>query len=155
VETEHTKEQRLQRQAAVKDAFIHSWDGYRKHAWLHDEVMPVSGGFKNSLGNRGATLIDSLDTLLIMGLDEDFRKALKAVKKIDFSTSAEPILNVFETNIRYLGGLLSTYDLSEKKHRILLDKAVQLGDMLYGAFDTPNRLPVTRWDWQKYVFAFV
>ncbi|KAJ4356374.1 uncharacterized protein N0V89_004407 [Didymosphaeria variabile] len=81
-----------------------------------------------------------------MGLDEDFGLALRAVQKIDFSTTAEPVLNVFETNIRYLGGLLSAYDLSEGKHHVL-EKAVQLGDMLYGAFDTPNRLPITRWDW--------
>jgi mannosyl-oligosaccharide alpha-1,2-mannosidase len=44
---------------------------------------------------------------------------------------------------------LSAYDLSEGKHHVLLEKAVQLGDMLYGAFDTPNRLPITRWDWVK------
>ena len=151
VETEHNKAQRLERQAAVKDAFVHSWKGYKKYAWMRDEVLPVSAGSRDTLGNRGATLIDSLDTLLIMGLDDEFARALKAVKKIDFTTSAEPILNVFETNIRYVGGLLGAYDLSEKKHRILLEKAIQLGDMLYAAFDTPNRLPVTGWDWQKYV----
>jgi mannosyl-oligosaccharide alpha-1,2-mannosidase len=150
VETEYNKKHRLQRQAAVKDAFIHSWSGYRKHAWLQDEVMPVSASFRNTLGNRGATLVDSLDTLLIMGLHEEFRQALRAVKNIDFSTSAEPMLNVFETNIRYLGGLLSAYDLSEKRHQVLLKKAVELGNMLYRAFDTPNRLPVTRWNWQRY-----
>jgi mannosyl-oligosaccharide alpha-1,2-mannosidase len=149
IETEHNKAQRLQRQAAVKDVFVHSWEGYKKYAWLQDEVLPVTAGFRNTLGNRGATLIDSLDTLLIMGLEDEFANALKAVKKIDFTTSAEPILNIFETNIRYLGGLLGAYDLSEKKHRVLLEKAIQLGDMLYAAFDTPNRLPVTRWDWQK------
>ncbi|KAJ4294058.1 hypothetical protein N0V90_007747 [Kalmusia sp. IMI 367209] len=147
VETENNKEERLQRQAAVKEAFVHSWKGYKKHAWLQDEVTPLSASYKNSFGNRGATLVDSLDTLLIMGLEDDFELALRAIRNIDFSTTAEPVLNIFETNIRYLGGLLSAYDLSEAKHRVLLDKAVQLGDMLYGAFDTPNRLPITRWDW--------
>jgi mannosyl-oligosaccharide alpha-1,2-mannosidase len=149
VETEHNKAQRLQRQAAVKDAYIHSWEGYKKYAWKQDELLPVSAGFRNTLGARGATLIDSLTTLLIMGMGDEFTNALKEVREIDFSTSAEPILNLFETNIRYLGGLLGAYDLSEKKHRVLLQKAAQLGDMLYGAFDTPNRLPVTRWDWQR------
>jgi len=149
VETEHNREERLRRQEAVKAAFVHSWEDYKKHAWLQDEVTPLSAGYKNTFGNRGATLVDAMDTLLVMGLQDDFELALRAVEKIDFSTTAEPILNVFETNIRYLGGLLSAYDLSGAKHPVLLDKAVQLGDMLYGAFDTPNRLPITRWDWVK------
>lgn len=151
IETEHNKQERQERLSAVKEAFLHSWEGYKKHAWLQDEVTPVSGGYKNGFGRRGATLVDTLDTLVIMGLDKEFDLALSAVKKIDFSTSMEPTLNVFETTIRYLGGLLSAYDLSKKKHHVLLDKAVQLGDMLYVAFDTPNRLPITRWDWVKYV----
>src|SRR5262245_6850899 len=129
VETEHNKAERLRRQKAVKDAFLHSWEGYKNHAWLQDEVTPVTGSFKNSFGSRAATLVDSLDTLLIMGLEDDFKLALKAVKHIDFSTTAEPVLNVFETTIRYLGGLLSAHDLSDRKHHILLDKAVELGDM--------------------------
>lgn len=152
VETGSNKHERLQRQAAVKKAFAHSWDGYKKHAWLQDELAPLSAGYRNTFGNRAATLVDSLDTLLIMGLEDDFNMALKAIENIDFSTTAEPVLNVFETNIRYLGGLLSAYDLTHGKHDILLEKAVQLGDMLYGAFDTPNRLPITRWDWVKCVF---
>lgn len=149
IETQHNKKRREERLAAVKETFIHSWEGYKSYAWLQDEVTPVSGGYKNGFGRRGATLIDALDTLIIMGLDEEFDLALSAVKKIDFSTSMEPVLNVFETTIRYLGGLLSAYDLSKKKHRLLLEKATQLGDMLYVAFDTPNRLPITRWDWMK------
>ncbi|KAJ4983207.1 Endoplasmic reticulum mannosyl-oligosaccharide 1,2-alpha-mannosidase 2 [Stagonosporopsis vannaccii] len=147
VETQHTKAERLQRQAAVKEAFLHSWNGYKKHAWLQDEVTPVTGGFRNGFGQRGATLVDTLDTLAIMGLDEEFEAAVKAVKRIDFTTSAVSRLNVFETTIRYLGGLLSAYDVSEAKHRVLLEKAVELGDMLYAAFDTPNRMPIGRWDW--------
>jgi mannosyl-oligosaccharide alpha-1,2-mannosidase len=31
----------------------------------------------------------------------------------------------------------------------LIDKAVELGEMLYVAFDTPNRMPVARWDWRR------
>jgi mannosyl-oligosaccharide alpha-1,2-mannosidase len=149
--TEHHKAKNKARMNAVKDVFTYSWDGYKKYAWLQDEVMPVTGGFKNSFGARAATLVDTLDTLILMGMDDEFNEALKAIKKTDFSTSMDPVLNVFETTIRYLGGLLSAYDLSEKKHRVLLDKAKQLGDMLYMAFDTPNRLPITRWDWAKYV----
>ncbi|KAF2126152.1 glycoside hydrolase family 47 protein [Dothidotthia symphoricarpi CBS 119687] len=149
VETEHNKAERLHRKAAVKGVFLHSWNGYKKYAWLQDEVTPVTGGFKNGFGQRGATLVDTLDTLIIMGLEEDFAEAVKAIKKVDFTTSSLQHMNVFETTIRYLGGLLSAYDLSHSKHHILLDKATELGDMLYAAFDTPNRLPITRWDWEN------
>jgi mannosyl-oligosaccharide alpha-1,2-mannosidase len=150
-ETSHNKEQRLQRQALVKEAFLHTWNGYKKYAWLQDEVTPVTGGYKNGFGQRGATLVDTLDTLAIMGLEQEFDEAVKAVKKIDFTTSGVQRLNVFETTIRFLGGLLSAYDLSHGKHHSLLVQATELGDMLYTAFDTPNRLPISRWDWEKCV----
>lgn len=151
IETQNNKAERLRRQNAVKEAFLHTWKGYRQYAWLQDEVAPVTGGYKNEFGQRGATLVDALDTLIIMGLEKDFEEAVKAVKKIDFTTAGISRLNVFETTIRYLGGLLSAYDLSNGKHRTLINKATELGDMLYAAFDTSNRMPITRWDWETYV----
>lgn len=149
IETEHNKAERLHRQAEVKKAFLHTWQGYKAHAWLQDEVTPVTGGFKNGFGQRAATLVDALDTLFIMGLEDEFEEAVHAMKKIDFTTAGVQRLNVFETTIRYLGGLLGAYDLSKAKHHILLQKATELGDMLYAAFDTPNRMPITRWDWES------
>jgi mannosyl-oligosaccharide alpha-1,2-mannosidase len=137
-----------------KEAFLHTWRGYKKHAWLQDEIAPSSGGFKNGFGQRAATLVDTLDTLYIMGLDEEFEEAVKAMKKVDLTTSAATRLNVFETTIRFLGGLLSAYDLSGGRHHSLLKQATELGDMLYTAFDTPNRMPISRWDWEKCVTPF-
>lgn len=55
--------------------------------------------------------------------------------------------SVFETTIRYLGGFLAAYDLTSDQR--LLRKAREVGDMLYVAFDTPNRLPITRWDFES------
>ena len=154
-ETKHIKDQRLQRQAAVKEAFLHTWNGYKTRAWLQDEVTPVTGGYKNVFGQRGATLVDTLDTLIIMGLKDEFEDAVTAVKKIDFTTSAIQRLNVFETTIRFLGGLLSAHDLSDGKHHSLLAQATELGDMLYTAFDTSNRMPISRWDWEKCVLPVI
>jgi mannosyl-oligosaccharide alpha-1,2-mannosidase len=150
-ETAQHKKERLKRLDAVKESFLHSWKGYKKHAWLQDEVAPVSGGYKNGFGGWGATLVDSLDTLSIMGLRKEFAVAVAALKKIDFSKPQAMEVNVFETTIRYLGGLLSAHDLSEGKYPILLEKATELGQMLYAAFDTPNRMPITRWSWEEYV----
>ncbi|KAJ9652349.1 hypothetical protein H2198_008388 [Neophaeococcomyces mojaviensis] len=147
-ETEAEKQVRLQRQAAVKDAFLHSWNGYKRYAWKSDEIAPLSGRSRNPFGGWGATLVDGMGTLWIMGLKDEFEECLAAVQEIDFTWNTEDVVNVFETTIRYLGGFLSAYDLSEHKYPMLLEKAVELADILYMTFDTPNRLPVTRWRWR-------
>ena len=148
-ETSNAKAERLERQAVVKASFLHSWQGYKKHAWLKDEVTPVKAGFINSFSGWAATLVDALDTLWMMGLKEEFEDAVKSLDKIDFSTTESEDINVFETTIRYLGGFLGAYDISHQQYPKLLEKATEVGDLLYGAFDTPNRMPVTRWKWQK------
>nr|XP_031305411.1 LOW QUALITY PROTEIN: endoplasmic reticulum mannosyl-oligosaccharide 1,2-alpha-mannosidase-like [Camelus dromedarius] len=56
-----------ERQKAVIDAFRHAWAGYRKFAWGHDELRPVSRSFSEWFG-LGLTLIDALDTMWILGL---------------------------------------------------------------------------------------
>jgi mannosyl-oligosaccharide alpha-1,2-mannosidase len=83
-----------------------------------------------------------------MGLHDEFRAAVKAIEVIDFSTCALEEINVFETTIRYLGGFLAAYDLSGGQYPALLQKAGEIGDMLYVAFDTPNRMPITRWNFK-------
>ncbi|KAH7161207.1 glycoside hydrolase [Dactylonectria macrodidyma] len=111
---------------------------------MSDELMPVSGGTRNHFGGWAATLVDSLDTLWIMGLEADFAQAVNAIESIDFTKTDMKEINVFETNIRYLGAFLAAFDLSGDTR--LLRKAAEVGEMLYKAFDTPNRMPVTRWD---------
>ncbi|KAI1381000.1 glycoside hydrolase family 47 protein [Hypoxylon crocopeplum] len=127
------------RREEVKDAFLKSWTSYKEHAWMYDELTPVSGRGKNTFGGWAATLVDALDTLWIMDLKADFYDAVAAVATIDWDKTEETACNFFETTIRHLGGLLSAYDLSWET--LLLRKAVELGDMLYAAFDTSNRMP--------------
>ncbi|KAK7954205.1 glycosyl hydrolase family 47 protein [Apiospora saccharicola] len=143
-ETSAEKEERLGRQRAVHEAFVRGWKSYREHAWLQDELAPVSGGSKNTFGGWGANLVDNLDTLWIMNMHVEFEEAVAAATNISFETSSLTEINVFETTIRYLGGFLSAYDLSGDQR--LLRKAREVGDMLYVAFDTPNRMPITRWE---------
>ena len=45
-----------------------------------------------------------------------------------------PSISVFESSIRYIGGLLSAYELSGKQHRTLVTKAAQLADKLIFAW---------------------
>lgn len=136
-----------QRRDVVRNAFNRCWRSYRKFAWMQDELLPLSATSKNNYGGWAATLIDSLDTLWIMGFKEDFNEAVRSIAAIDFNDTPESACNVFETTIRHLGGLLSAYDLSQQP--ALLAKAIELGDMLYMAFDTPTGLPPFWLDFDK------
>lgn len=144
-ESAAAKELRERRLGCIKEAMLHSWEGYRDNAWAKDELAPMTGGSKTTLSGWGATMVDALDTLWLMGLKAEFEHAVQAIAKIDFSTPAQLPINVFETTIRYLGGLLGAYDVSGGKYPVLLQKAKEVGDMLYVAFDTPTHMPVLRW----------
>lgn len=148
-ETPEARAERMTKLDAIRDVFKKSWKGYRELAWEHDELKPVSGEFKDPFAGWRATLVDALDTLWIMDLKEEFADAVKAVSTIDFTTTSRADIPLFETTIRYLGGLLAAYDVSGKKYKVLLDKAVELAEVLYSAFDTPNRMPETYYYWRS------
>ncbi|KAH7032819.1 class I alpha-mannosidase [Microdochium trichocladiopsis] len=149
-ESAASRKTRLARRDAVRESFLHSWAGYKKHAWMHDEVRPLTGESVDPFGGWAATLVDALDTLWIMGLRDEFEEAVKACEEIDFTKTRAELVNIFETVIRYLGGFLAAYELSGKKYPVLLRKAVQVADLVMCAFDTPTHLPVARWDWRQY-----
>lgn len=146
-ESADKKSDREGKLASVKEAFQTSWSSYRQYAWMNDELQPVSAGFRNPFCGWAATLVDSLDTLWIMDMTEEFEAAVNAVQSIDFTVSLRKDIPLFETVIRYLGGLIAAYDLSDGKYKVLLDKAVGLAEILMGAFDTPNRMPQTFYNW--------
>ena len=111
------------------------------------QLSPISGQGKDFLGGWAATLVDVLDTLWTMDMKTEFYQAAQAADSIEFSTSTGATINIFESTIRYLGGLLSAYDLSGEA--FLLQKAYQVGEMLLVAFDTQNHMPITRWNWTE------
>lgn len=131
---------RQDRRQVVLDLTRKSWNSYRKYAWKRDALLPISAAGRDQFSGWAATLVDSLDTLWIMGLKEEFDEAVAAVAEIDFGHSTTGSVNIFETTIRYLGGLLAAYDLS--KRPVLLEKAIELGDLIYGGFNTEHRMPV-------------
>lgn len=57
------------RQLAVVEMFKHAWRGYKKFAWGHDHLKPISQTFHDWFG-LGLTIVDGLDTMWIMGLNE-------------------------------------------------------------------------------------
>ncbi|MBW1279486.1 glycoside hydrolase family 47 protein, partial [Escherichia coli] len=90
----------------VKDSFNRCWATYKDRAWLRDEVTPLTGQPKDTFGGWGATLVDSLDTLWLMGMEDEFEAAVDAVSKnVSFETTKADQINIFETTIRFLGGL--------------------------------------------------
>ncbi|XBI58196.1 hypothetical protein VPH35_039452 [Triticum aestivum] len=105
-----------ERREKVKEAMLHAWNSYVKYAWGMDELQPQSKNGVNSFGGLGATLVDSLDTLYIMGLRDEFQKAREVV-----------------------GGLLSAYDMSGDK--VFLEKAKDIADRLLPAWDTTSGIP--------------
>ena len=117
-------------------------------------------GVNDVLGNFSLTLVDSLDTLAVMGMQQEFEEAVKiTIKTVNFDLDSR--VQVFEVTIRMLGGLLSahTFASSEKYGtRIdwyqgeLLDLAHDLGKRLLPAFDTPFGLPFPRINLRHGVF---
>ncbi|KAJ8115384.1 hypothetical protein ONZ43_g4678 [Nemania bipapillata] len=150
-ESAENREIREARRQQVKAEMERGWAGYWKYAKGHDELSPVTKKFRDPFCGWAATLVDSLDTLWIMGMEEEFKEALAEVEKIDFTVSKRAEIPVFETTIRYLGGLIAAYDVSGGKsggYDILLKKAVELAEILMGVFDTPNRMPVLYYNWK-------
>ncbi|HST46029.1 MAG TPA: glycoside hydrolase family 47 protein, partial [Luteimonas sp.] len=125
--------------ARVKAEFLHAWQGYRRHAWGHDALKPLSNGAHDWYGESLLmTPVDALDTLLLMGLDDE---ADDARELIATTLSFDRDLDVkhFEIVIRLLGGLLSAYQMTGDAR--LLALADDLGTRLLPAFDSPTGLP--------------
>jgi mannosyl-oligosaccharide alpha-1,2-mannosidase len=150
-ESEEARGKREERLGKVKAEMTRAWTGYKTYAWMHDELSPVSKRYRDPFCGWAATLVDALDTLWIMGMKDEFDEAVKAIATIDFTTTLRPEIPIFETTIRYLGGFLGAYDVSgghKGEYKVLLDKAVELAEILMGVFDTPNRMPVLYYNWK-------
>ncbi|XP_043095471.1 endoplasmic reticulum mannosyl-oligosaccharide 1,2-alpha-mannosidase-like isoform X1 [Puntigrus tetrazona] len=121
----------------VREALRHAWKGYKNFAWGHDELKPISKSYGEWFG-LGLTLIDALDTMWILGLKEEFAEAREWVaKELSFDKNVD--VNLFESTIRILGGLLSTYHLTGDS--LFLEKAKDIGSRLMPAFTTASKIP--------------
>lgn len=125
--------------ARVRDEMRFSWHAYEQFAWGHDELRPVSRTPRDWYGESLLmTPVDSLDSLLIMGLREEAERAKSLiVEKLSFDKDID--VKVFEVTIRLLGGLLSGYEMTGDQR--LLNLAGDLGRRLLPAFDSPTGMP--------------
>jgi glycosyl hydrolase family 47 len=123
----------------VRAEVLHSWHAYEQYAWGSDELKPLSKTGHNWHGESLLmTPVDSLDTLLLMGLTEEAEKAKALiVEKLSFDKDVS--VKNFEITIRLLGGLLSGYQMTGDRR--LLQLAEDLGTRLLPAFDSPTGMP--------------
>ncbi|KAH7285588.1 hypothetical protein KP509_33G035500 [Ceratopteris richardii] len=149
------------RQVKVVEAFRHAWQGYKTYAMGRDELKPISHSGEDGLGGLGATVVDALDTAIIMGLDDVVREAGTWIEKeLQTRIETKGQVNLFETTIRILGGLLSAYHLSGGSNKtdvaalnainkmpgpdpnVYLERATSLADKLISAFTmSPTAIP--------------
>ncbi|KAI9229088.1 MAG: glycoside hydrolase family 47 protein [Piptocephalis tieghemiana] len=134
-----------ERRQAVRDVVREGWALYRRDAWGSDEYKPISRSGHNltQAGGVGFGIVDALDLFLIMDLKPEYEDA-RSWTLNDLTFELDDYYSVFETTIRVLGGLLSTYHLSGETDSRLLAKAEDLGGRLLGAFDTATGLPALR-----------
>ncbi|KAI9617084.1 hypothetical protein H4Q26_010722 [Puccinia striiformis f. sp. tritici PST-130] len=114
-------------------------------------------GFDKPDGNLTSIAQSSgADTLLIMNLTREYNYARTHVKAVDWAWAVEmqnnwgqsaggghPEISLFETVIRYLGGLISAYDLSGDE--LMLQRAEDLAEWLLPAFGTSSGFPMTQY----------
>ncbi|KAF9035737.1 glycoside hydrolase family 47 protein [Hymenopellis radicata] len=133
-----------QQRETVKAMFIESYKQYSRFAWAHDDLQPESLSYKDSRNGWGASIVDSMSTMHIMGLEADLERAIAYATKIDFTRSkTSDTVSVFETTIRYMAGLLSVYELRGERleDRALVDKAREVADKLAFAWVGDNDIP--------------
>ncbi|HMA17053.1 MAG TPA: glycoside hydrolase family 47 protein, partial [Thermoanaerobaculia bacterium] len=123
----------------VRAEILHSWRGYERYAWGHDELKPVSRTPRDwSVDSLLMTPVDALDTLLLAGLNEEAAKAKALiVERLSFDRDVE--VKNFEITIRLLGGLLSAYEMTGDER--LLRLAEDLGKRLSPVFDSATGMP--------------
>ncbi|OAP15791.1 hypothetical protein AXX17_AT1G27960 [Arabidopsis thaliana] len=162
--SQHIEVKKKQMREKVREMFYHAYDNYMTYAFPHDELKPLTKSFTDSLSELGnlklehlptdyngsaVTLVESLSSLAILGNSTEFEKGvLWLSENLTFDIDAR--VNLFECNIRVLGGLISAHLLAiDPNNRLiqgsynnqLLRLAEDLGKRFLPAFETPTGLP--------------
>jgi ER degradation enhancer, mannosidase alpha-like 2 len=123
----------------IRQEFLHAWNGYKQYAWGHDELKPLSKGYRDWHSvSLYMTPVDALDTMILMGLDDEAAKTKEFIAK-NLTFDHDIFVKNFEITIRMLGGLLSSYLLTGDKR--LLALAEDLGNRLLPVFSSPTGMP--------------
>lgn len=141
------------RPKAIVDAFRFAWAGYQQFAFPNDDLRPVTNDYANTRNGWGVGAVDALSTAIIMEQEDIVGTILDFIPTINFTASnVDSPLSLFETNVRYIGGLIGAFDLlvgpfahmNIKESRVspLLEQAKVLADGLKFCFATPTGIPV-------------
>jgi glycosyl hydrolase family 47 len=123
----------------VRDEFLHAWNGYKKYAWGHDDLKPLSKTYHDWYAESLLmTPVDALDTMILMGLKDEADTTREYIAR-NLSFEKDFDVQNFEITIRLLGGLLSSYQMTSDKR--LLNLAEDLGNRLLPVFESPTGLP--------------
>ena len=127
----------------VRAQMAWAWAAYKDRCFGADQIKPVSGTAEPFFFPKGPPLglsiVEALDTLYLMGLDREAEEGVRWIAdNLHFDIDGE--VQVFETGIRMVGGLLSGwYGTRDKK---LLVLAKDLADRLSPAFTkSPTGMP--------------
>lgn len=135
----------LEKRNAIVSAFRYSWNAYKNSAFGHDTLHPLSKSYEEWFG-MGLSIVDSLDTALIMKLDDIVDEGTDWIEK-NLAFERPGRSNVFEVTIRVMGGLLSLYAFTERP--VFLQKAQELADRMLPAFDSQTGIPFTSFDFSQ------
>ncbi|XP_017055276.1 mannosyl-oligosaccharide alpha-1,2-mannosidase IA isoform X2 [Drosophila ficusphila] len=132
-----------ERRLKIKEMMEHAWHNYKLYAWGKNELRPLSqrphsGSIFGSY-DLGATIVDGLDTLYIMGLEKEYREGRDWIERKFSLDNISAELSVFETNIRFVGGMLTMYAFTGDP--LYKEKAQHIADKLLPAFQTPTGIP--------------
>lgn len=99
------------RKEDVKENMRWAWQNYASKCKGWDEIRPLSGAGHNFWGGLGMMVVESLDTLYIMNLQDEYKEARDWIVS-SLNLDINHFTSVFETTIRLLGGLLSAFTLT-------------------------------------------
>ena len=124
----------------AKQELLHAWNGYKRHAWGHDELMTVSKKPHDWYGKESLlmTPVDTLSTFIVMGLAAEAKETTDYIAT-NLSFDKNISVSNFEITIRTLGALVSTYQSTGDKR--LLAKAEELANRLLPAFSSKTGMP--------------
>jgi len=123
----------------VREELRFAWNAYERYAWGHDELKPLSRTGHDWYGESLVlTPVDALDSLILLGLDEEASRATELiVERLSFDRDVP--VQVFEITIRHLGGLLASHQLTGDARFLRL--AEDLGSRLLPAFASQTGMP--------------